>query len=162
LFRRRAIAQFVGDEMDDGLGVGLARKDMALRRQFGAQFAEIFDDPIMNHGDAVVGVRVGVVLGGAAMRRPARVADADGPRERRRCELFFEILELAARPHTGKPTVLQSGDPGRIIAPIFETPQRFDDLPGDRTCFDDSHNAAHDDLRTHHSKSAAKANEGKK
>ena len=116
-FRRRAIAQLVGDEMGDGLGVGLARKDMAFRRQLGAQLAEIFDDAIMNHRDAVVGVRMGVVLGGAAMRRPARVADADGAGERRGGELFFEVLELAARPHTGEPPVLQSGDPGRNHSP---------------------------------------------
>ena len=85
--------------MGDGLGVGLGREDMALRRQFVAQLAEILDDAVMNHRDAVAGVRMGVVLGGAAMRRPARVADADVRRRAARRELFFEIAQLAARPH---------------------------------------------------------------
>ena len=84
LARRRALAHFLGDEMRDGFGVGLGREDMALGGQLLAQFAEILDDAVMDDGDLVVGVRMGVVFGRPAMRRPARVAEADMAVERLR------------------------------------------------------------------------------
>ena len=121
--RRRAAAHFVGDEMGDGFRVGLGRKDMALGGQLRAQFAEILDDAVMDHRDAVIGVRVGVGLIRLAMRRPPRVADADRAVKRRGGELFLEIFQLAAGAHAREPPVFQGGDAGRVIAAIFEPPQ---------------------------------------
>ena len=77
LARLGALAHFLGDEMRDGLGVRLGGEDMALGGQLLAQLAEILDNAVMDHRDLVVGVRVGVVFVGAAMRRPAGVAEAD-------------------------------------------------------------------------------------
>ena len=74
---RSAAAHLVLDQMDDRLGVGLGREIVAFGGQLLAQFAEILDDAVMDHGDPFAGVRMGVVFGRAAMRRPARVADAD-------------------------------------------------------------------------------------
>ena len=86
--------QFVGDEEGGDLGIGLGGEAMALGGELLAQRAEILDDPVMNHRKPVAGVRVGVVLGRLAVRRPARVADADVARERRVVELGLEIRSL--------------------------------------------------------------------
>ena len=51
-------------------------QDAQALGQFLAQFAEILDNAVMDHRHPVVGVRVGVVFVGAAMRRPAGVAEA--------------------------------------------------------------------------------------
>jgi hypothetical protein len=66
--------------------VGLGRKLGALRFQLPAKLAEVLDDAVMNVGEPVGCVRMRVVPGRAAVRRPTRVADADRagkrPRER--------------------------------------------------------------------------------
>ena len=60
------------------LGVGLARELVAPGGQLVAQFGEVLDDAVVDDGDmAAAGcVRVRVALAGAAVRGPARVADA--------------------------------------------------------------------------------------
>jgi hypothetical protein len=95
---------------------------MALGGQLLAQLAEILDNAVMDHRDPVVGVRVRVVFVGAAMRRPAGVAEADVAFERMRREPFFEITQLAARANARQPSLLQRRDARRIIAAIFEPP----------------------------------------
>ena len=47
------------------------------------QLEVVLDDAVVDDRDAAVGVRVGVLVGRAAVRRPAGVADAGAARERR-------------------------------------------------------------------------------
>ena len=57
----------------------------------------VLDDAVVHHRDlaGAVGVRVGVVLAGLAVRRPAGVADAHAACERRRLERISQVDELA-------------------------------------------------------------------
>ena len=75
--RRVARLHLVGDQMHHHLGVGVGLELVALGGEHLLQLAEILDDAVVHHRDALAHVRVGVGLGGAAVRRPARVADAD-------------------------------------------------------------------------------------
>jgi len=86
--------------MRDGLGVRLGGEDMALGGQLLAQLAEILDNAVMDHRDPVVGVRVGIVFVGAAMRRPAGVAEADVAGQRRFLQFILQIAQLAAGPQS--------------------------------------------------------------
>ena len=83
------------DEVRDHLGVGLAGERAAPRDQFLSQRLEIFDDAVVDHRDMVGGVRVRVVRGRTAMRRPARVRDPDAARQRIGGQFLRKIDELA-------------------------------------------------------------------
>ena len=76
----RALARIerVGDQEGGDFGIGLGGEAIAFGGEFLAQRAEILDDAVMNHREPFAGVRMGVVLGRLAVRRPAGVADADG------------------------------------------------------------------------------------
>ena len=81
-FRRHALVHIVGDQMGGHFAVGLGFKFVAPRRQLVAQFAEIFDDAVMDDGDPRRGMGMGVGFRRRAMRRPARMADAGMAGER--------------------------------------------------------------------------------
>ena len=57
----------------------------------------IFDDAVVDDDDAAgaVAMGVGVLFGGAAVRGPARVADAEGALERMLAQNFFKVGQLA-------------------------------------------------------------------
>ena len=129
--------------MSDDLAVGLGRKLGALPFQLPAQLAEVLDDAVMHDGEPVGRVRMCVVLGRTAVRRPAGVADADRAGERLARELCFQILELAFGAPPRQRALLQRRHAGRIVAAILEALERFDELRGDRLAADDSDNAAH-------------------
>ena len=80
--RRLAGFEFIGDQMGHDLGVGFGREVMALGDQFVPQFAEVLDDAVMHDGQALAGMRMRIVLARAAVRGPARMADADGAAQR--------------------------------------------------------------------------------
>ena len=69
-------SKIIGDQMGADLAVGFGFEFVALGEQFGAQLAEILDDAVMDDGDALGGVGMGVALRRLAMRGPAGVADA--------------------------------------------------------------------------------------
>jgi hypothetical protein len=63
--------------MDDHFRVRVGRQVAALGDQFSPEVLVIFDDPVVDDGDAVGRVRVGVDFVRHAMGRPAGMADAD-------------------------------------------------------------------------------------
>ena len=75
-FRRHALAELVGDDVDDRLGIGVALEHVALGGQLGFELAEVLDDAVVHDRDLAVHVRMRVALGRAAVRCPARMADA--------------------------------------------------------------------------------------
>ena len=90
-----------GDEVGDDLGVGLARELDAVGQQALLQGVEVLDDAVVDEGELAVlatAVRVGVLVGRAAVRGPAGVADA-GRRRRQRVG-----LELGRRGWPACPT----------------------------------------------------------
>ena len=90
-----AAREQIVDEMQHNLGVGLGVELGALLFELFAQLAEIFDDAVVNDGELVGRVRMGVGLVRLAVRRPARVADADLAEERLFLQPLLEIFQFA-------------------------------------------------------------------
>jgi len=63
--------------MWDDLGVGLAVELVACGSEFLAEFAIVFDDPVVNDGDGTVAVGMGmcVLVRGRPVCAPSGVAD---------------------------------------------------------------------------------------
>ena len=85
------------DEVGDDLGVGFGDELVALRGEFALEVEVILDDAVVDDDDAAgaVAMGMGVFFGGAAVRGPAGVADAEGAVERMFAQDFFEVAELA-------------------------------------------------------------------
>ena len=128
LLRREALVQLIGDDVHDRLGVGVALEHAALRGQLRLELAEILDDAVVHDRDLAVHVRVRVALRRAAVRRPARVADAGVPLERLLEEPALEVAQLALGAAALQVAVLDGGDAGRVIAAVLEPAQRIDEV----------------------------------
>jgi hypothetical protein len=61
----------------DDLGVGVRGELHALLRELALELEVVLDDAVVDEGDVPRDVGVRVHLGGAAVRRPAGVADAE-------------------------------------------------------------------------------------
>ena len=114
-----------------------------LRGELGLELAEVLDDAVVHDRDLAVHVRMRVALGRAAVRRPARVADAGVPGERLGEQPAFEVAQLALGAAALEMAVLDGGDAGRVVAAIFEPAQRVDEVGRDGLLPDDSDDAAH-------------------
>ena len=79
------------DQVRDDFGVGLGLELMFKFLQTLFQRQVIFDDTVVNDNDSsrLVAVRMSVLLGRTAVRRPACVADAVIPFERILLDRFF-------------------------------------------------------------------------
>ena len=143
LLRRLLLLQIAREEMGDDLGIGLRDEDVAERAQLAAQLVEVLDDAVVDDGDAVGGVRVGVGLVGAAVGGPAGVADADGAGERFARQQRLEIAELALGAPARDVAVHQRRDAGGIVAAIFEALEPVEQQRRHRGLADDAENAAH-------------------
>ena len=141
--RRFALGEFVLDDEGGNLGIGLGLKRIALGGELLAQRPEILDDPVMDDREPRRGMRMGVVLRGLAVRRPAGVADADRAAERRCGKFRLEVLELAFGAPPVQPAVLERRHAGGIIAAIFEPLQRSDNRARDRPGPENPDNSTH-------------------
>ena len=85
------------DQMGEDFGVGLRLKLVAPGDQLLLEIDVILDDSVMNHDISAfaAGMRVSVFFGRTAVRRPARMPQADRAIERLARELLFQISELA-------------------------------------------------------------------
>ncbi len=129
--------------MGDDLGVGIGAELRAIVLELLAQLAEILDDSIVHHREAVGGMRMRVALGRTAMGRPAGVADADRAVERLALEPAFEVAQLALGAAAGQVTALERGHACRVIAAIFEALERIDELHRHRLAAEYADNPAH-------------------
>ena len=115
----------------------------ALLLELVAQLAEVLDDAVVHHRDAVGGVRMGVALGRPAVGRPAGMADADDAGERLAREPVLEVAQLALGAPAVELAVLQRGDARGIVAAIFEPLERVDQRARHRLAPENADNAAH-------------------
>ncbi len=129
--------------MGDDLGVGVRAELRALLFEFLAQLAEILDDAVVDNGEAVGGVGMGVALSRPTVGRPAGMADANVAGERLTRELRFEVTQLALGSSARKLSAFQGGDAGGVIAPVFEPLERVDKRTRDRLPPENAHNSAH-------------------
>ena len=143
LLGRKLALEMRGEELGHHLGVGVAVEVAALGQKLVLQLLEVLDDAVVHDRDAVGGDGMGVALGGLAVGRPARVADADRARQRLAAEPRLEVHKLALGAPALDVAVDQGGDAGRIVAAIFQALQRLDQQGGDGSLADDSDDAAH-------------------
>ncbi len=143
LDRRQAPIEVVADQVQHRLGVGLGLEGVALGGELVAQLLEVLDDAVVHDGDAIVHVRVGVALDRLAVRGPARVAEAGAPLQGMVGEPQLQVLELALGAPAIEMAVLDGGDTCRVIAAIFEPPQRVDEIARHRLLPENADDAAH-------------------
>ena len=95
------------------------------------QGVEVLDDAVVDEGELAVlatAVRVGVLVGRAAVRGPAGVADAGRRRRQRvRLELGREVGELARLLAGLDVVAVEQGDPGGVVAAVLEPGQALHD-----------------------------------
>ena len=102
----------------------------ALAHEFQLELGEVFDDAVVDHGQlALIGeMRVGVLVGRAAVGRPAGVTDA-GQRFRQRAGLEFgdQVAQFARLLAGRNGSVSHHGDACRVVAPVLQAPQSLKD-----------------------------------
>ena len=135
--------EFVFDDEGGDLRIGLRGEGVALGREFLAQGLEILDDAVVDDGEPVASVRMSVGLGRLAVRRPARVADADRAEERLGRQPRLEIAQLALGAAALDMAALQRRDAGRIVAAVFEPLQGVHDLARHRAGSKHANNSTH-------------------
>ena len=126
------------DEVGDDLGVGFGDELVALGGEFALQLEIVLDDAVVDDDDAAgaVAMRMGVLFGGAAVRGPAGVADAEGAVERMLAQDLFQVAQLAgSAAHFERCAAWAAdGDARRVVAAIFQAPQPLDDDGDDSSC----------------------------
>ena len=140
---RLAFCEFVLDDERGNLGIGLRRKRIAFGGELLAQRPEILDDAVVDDRKPRRGMRMGVGFRRLAVRRPARVADADRPAKRRRGKFRLEVLQLAFGAPPLQFAVLQRRHPGGIVAAVFEPLQGIDNRARDRPGPENPDNSTH-------------------
>ena len=117
------------DEVGDAFGVGVGGEDVALGGQFAAQAFVVLDDAVVDDGDRAGNVRVGVAFARHAVGRPAGVGDAGDSAGR--CRGGFKFGDAADRADALDAITRNDGQPGRVIAAVFELLQAFDENGND-------------------------------
>ena len=131
------------------LGVGIAGELDADGLQLSAQRREVLDDPVVDDRDLACGVavRMGVTVGGPAMRGPTGVAEAGAAHEAGVVgfgEIGFEVGEPAGPAVHGQPAVaVDQRDTGRVVSAVLHAAQRVDDDAAGGTLPDVADDSAH-------------------
>ncbi len=146
-----AVTIGLGHQVHCDLGVGVAGEFHTGRLQLMAQGREVLDDAVVDDGDLAggVAVRVRIAVGGAAVGRPAGVAQAGaaGPRIRRHLgHGALEVGQPAGATSDSKFAVtVDQGESRRVVAAVLHPAQRVhDDLAGGAPP-DVADNSAHSD-----------------
>ncbi|SKV00086.1 Uncharacterised protein [Mycobacteroides abscessus subsp. abscessus] len=119
-------------QMHGHLGVRVTGEFDTGRLQLGAQYREVLDDPVMDHRDLAGGIlmRVGVAVGGRAVSGPAGMSHPGrgGERFPGLGDRRFQIRQSARLALHQQPAVaIGQRHPGRVVAAVFEPPQRLKD-----------------------------------
>jgi hypothetical protein len=133
VFEARALTHEQRQQEWKTFGIGLRRLKEAERGKLVAQLAEVLEDPIVYDGNLAVRtpMRVSVLLGRAAVRRPPRVADAGSSSQGVPVETTEFRLEprqaLRASGDLQTPLGEQQTDAGAVVAAIFEPLQAIEE-----------------------------------
>ena len=102
------------------LGIGLGNQS-ALQAVLHSELMIIFNDPVVDQGNPAEAVRVGVLLGDAAVGGPAGVADAavgDVPQFGGALPKSRHLAHFFHHPDLGLPVKI--GDSRAVIPPVFQ------------------------------------------
>jgi hypothetical protein len=80
----------------------------------------VLDDPVVDQSDRADAVRVGILLGWAAVRRPARVADSHVASERNVPQRCLQVSELSDGANDADLAVVDDGYARRVVPPVLE------------------------------------------
>ena len=140
-----APGQVIVNAVRDDLGIGVRGELVAGALEFGPELLVVLDDAVMDDRNAVArDVRMGVLLVRHAVRRPARVGDAEVAGSRMRGQGVRELRHLAHGAQArDRGAAVQDGDAGRVIAAVFEAPQALDQDRDDVPVSNRSDDAAH-------------------
>ena len=112
------------DQMRDELGVRFGSQLMAAREQLRAQVDKVLDDAVVNYRDRARFVRMRILFGRAAVRRPSRVPDSDVALQGRVGQQVAKIFELAFGAANFQLAAVDDGrDSGRVVAAILQAGQ---------------------------------------
>ncbi len=145
---RRILREFL-DEVGDDFRVGFRDEFVAFGDELLLELDVVLDDPVVHDNDfaGAIAVRMGVFLGGASVRGPARVTDAVDSVERSNADRFLEIAQFAGGAANLELAVgADHGDPGRIISSVFEALQAVEDQRHHALRADIADNPAHLEL----------------
>ena len=132
------------DKVRNHLGIGIRFETVPAVGQALTQFLVVFDDTVMDDGDTIVGkMRMGIDLGGLTVGGPAGVGDTDVARLSLRC-FVIQFLDLAQRAEAFQLPLLDQGQAGRIITPVLEPPETFDEDGFDVSLGQRPYDSAHD------------------
>jgi hypothetical protein len=130
--RRRPRLVRVGQQMRHHLGVGVAGHLDAGGLQIRAQTREVFDDPVVHHGDLPgrLGVRVRIAVRRAAVGGPTGVPDTGptGQSMRARIQATLQIgqhTRFLGDAQTTQP--VQDGDARGVVSAVFQATQPIHD-----------------------------------
>jgi len=119
------------DEMGEDLSVCFGKEDVSVSGEFIAEGAVVFNDAVVDEGDAIftAGVWVGIFLSGRSVGGPASVGDAAG----RAVEIGVflkegdEFTDFSFFFPNGDVARGFYGDTGGVIASVFETLEARDE-----------------------------------
>ena len=134
------------DQVGDDFGIGLGLEDVAFGFELMLERKVVLDDAVMHHHHVAlaIAVRVRVLLGGPAVRGPARVADAERAIHRVHPDGLFQVAQLAFGAAHGQLAVVAiNRQPGRIVSAILQPPQAFQNDRNGVLRADVAHNSAH-------------------
>ncbi len=131
------------DQMRHNFGVGLGLERVAVFLQLLLQRHVVLNDAVVHQRQRARPMGMGVLLRRLAVRRPAGMADPDGPAQPRAVQGFLQIRQLAHAAADVDLPVAKHGDTGRIIAPVLETLQPIQQHGHRLLTPDISDNAAH-------------------
>ncbi len=126
------LLQVMLDQVGQDFGVGLRAKRVALGGEPLLDLEIVFEDPVVHDDEATRAVRVGVgvFLGGPPVRRPPRVADADGAGDGTVTQGGLEGLEAAgSAPDLQLPFTAEDGHARGVVSPVFEPLEPLEDDP---------------------------------
>ena len=117
------------EKLSENLRVGLRLKLPALLFKLGFEFKIVFDDAVMDEGDAPARTRMGmgVCIGRRAMGRPAGMTYTHAPlRGADFVELLLKVAYPALRLDSGYLPVSAYGDARRIVTSVLQLLQTID------------------------------------
>ncbi len=117
--------QMMVNTVRNDLGVGFRTEGVAEVGETGAQRLMVFDDAVVDDGNAVARhVRVSILGGRNPVSGPPGMRDADVSRDGGRLESMREGIDFADRAQSSKfPLGSQYRKPGRIVPAVFQAPQ---------------------------------------
>ena len=139
------------NQVGDDFRIGFGGELVAFGDQLFLERKIVFDNAVVHDHDGAgaIAVGMGIFLGGAAMRGPARVSDAVGAVERLEADHFFQVAQFTFGA-ANLQAFAASGhrDSGRVVPAVLQLSQALNDDGDDLLLAHISHNSAHWRIRS--------------